>query len=417
MSLKIKSTAVVKVERPAYGGVSIGRYGGKVVMIKGAVLPGETVEIIVENEKKDYLTSSVRKIMEPSTVRIEPACRYFGPCGGCHYQHIPYDLQISLKEEILRDCLRRLAKIETEISASVIAGNPWNYRLRGQFKISGSKIGFYRENSREVVDIDGCALMAEGINEYFRETKAVLEGFAVKEMHITKGDRLIVLIKDPARVRSGADLDKLASRFLDSGSAGLFIETAGKKVFVYGESFITLNLENLKYTVSPMSFFQSHWRMNRVVAELIKKVLQPVKNRKILDLYAGAGNFSLPLATDTEVIAVEENPFAVEDGRRNLEINKIKNCRFVRVSAEKFRSKDDFDIILLDPPRPGLTNRTMNNVLGLMPERIVYISCNPATFSRDLKKLTVKYDIESIRMIDFFPQTFHIESLAFLRLR
>jgi 23S rRNA (uracil1939-C5)-methyltransferase len=386
-------------------------------MIKGAVLPGETVEINIENEKRDYLTASAGKIIDPSSYRIKPACIYSGSCGGCHYQHIPYDLQVRLKEEILRDCLRRLAKIETEISASVIAGNPWNYRLRGQFKIFGSKIGFYRENSREVVDIDGCALMAEGINEYFRETKAVLEGFAVKEMHITKGDRLIVLIKDPARAGSVADLDKLASMFPDSGSAGLLIETAGKKIYVYGEPFITLNLENLKYTVSPMSFFQSHWRMNRVVAELIKKDLQPVKNKRILDLYAGAGNFSLPLTTDAEVIAVEENPFAVEDGRRNLEINKIKNCRFVRVSAEKFRSKDDFDIILLDPPRPGLTNRTMNNVLGLMPERIVYISCNPATFSRDLKKLTVKYDIESIRMIDFFPQTFHIESLAFLRLR
>jgi 23S rRNA (uracil1939-C5)-methyltransferase len=417
MGLKIKSTAVVKVERPAYGDVSIGRYGGKVVMIKGAVLPGESAEINIENEKKDYLTASVRKIIDPSPYRIKPACIYFGSCGGCHFQHIPYDRQILLKEEILRDCLKRLAKVEAELSEPVTADNPWNYRFRGQFKIARDKIGFYRESTTEVVDIDSCALMAEEVNNYFQEARAMLEGFDVKEMHITKGDRLTVLIKDPARVRSGADLDKLASRFLDSGSAGLFIETAGKKVFVYGEPFITLNLENLKYTVSPMSFFQSHWRMNRVVAELIKKDLQPVKNRKILDLYAGAGNFSLPLTTDAEVIAVEENPFAVEDGRRNLEINKIKSCRFVRVSAEKFHARDNFYAAILDPPRNGLTNRTMNNVLALKPERIVYISCNPATFSRDLKKLTVKYDIESIRMIDFFPQTFHIESLAFLRLR
>ncbi len=415
MGLKIKSTAVVKVERPAYGGISIGRYGGKVVMIKGAVLPGETVEINIENEKRDYLTASAGKIMEPSPERTEPACRYFRSCGGCHYQHIPYDLQVRLKEEILRDCLRRLAKIETEISASVIAGNPWNYRLRGQFKISGNKTGFYRENSREVVDIDGCALMAKGINDYFRETKDKLKGFAVKEMHITRGDRLTVLIKVTERAVSGADLDKLASRFPDP--AGLLIETADKKVFAYGGPFITLDLENLKYTVSPMSFFQSHWEMNRLLAGLIKEKIQPLKNKRILDLYAGAGNFSLPLAVDADVTAVEENPYAIEDGMRNLEINNIGNYRFIHASSESFHSKDEFDIILLDPPRPGLTNRTMNNVLALKPERIVYISCNPATFSRDLKKLTVKYDIESIRMIDFFPQTFHIESLAFLRLR
>lgn len=417
MSLKIKSTAIVKVDRPAYGGVSIGRYGGKIVMIKGAVLPGETVEICIDSEKRDYLAASVRKIMKPSPVRVEPACRYFGSCGGCHYQHIPHDQQIRLKEEVLRDCLRRTAKVETVISEPVIAGKPWNYRLRGQFKISGKNIGFYREHTGDVVDIESCDLMTEGINEYFRKIKDRLKGFAVKEVHISEGDRLAVLIKTAARAGSREDLDKVVSMFPDSGLAGLLIETGDKRVFSYGEPFITLNLDNLKYTVSPMSFFQSHWAMNRLLAGLIKEQIQPLKNRRILDLYAGAGNFSLPLAVDADVTAVEENPYAIEDGMRNLEINKIGNYRFVRASAENFHTKDDFDVILLDPPRPGLTNRTMSNVLAMNPGRIVYISCNPATLSRDLRKLTGKYDIESIRIIDFFPQTFHIESLAFLRLR
>ena len=145
MSLKIKSTAVVKIERPAYGGVSIGRYGGKVVMIKGAVLPGETVEITIENEKRDYLTASAGKIMEPSPERTEPACRYFGPCGGCHYQHIPYDLQISLKEEILRDCLRRLAKIEKENLCSLHDASAWRtFPDRAARKDSNSAVFSWR---------------------------------------------------------------------------------------------------------------------------------------------------------------------------------------------------------------------------------------------------------------------------------
>ena len=142
-----------------------------------------------------------------------------------------------------------------------------------------------------------------------------------------------------------------------------------------------------------------------------------MKGKKVLDLYSGAGNFSLPIAVDAEVTAVEENPHAVADGKRNLKINNIKNCRFICSAAEKFYTKEHFNILILDPPRPGLTNRVINTVFAIMPEQIIYISCNPATLSRDLKKLFKKYEVESVRLIDFFPQTFHIESLVFLSLK
>ncbi len=408
---------ILKVDRPAYGGLSIGRHEGKVVMIKGAVLPGETIEAIVENEKKDYLAASVKKIMETSDDRISPACKFFGICGGCHFQHIPYARQIRIKEEILRDCLKRLAKTEIDLSEPVINNNPWNYRLRGQFKVSREGMGFYRESAGEVINIDSCLLMVKEINGYFQKAKILLKGHNIKEIHITAGDSIIALIRTPTRAMSAAGWNKFASGFFDSGFSGLFIETADKRILRYGKPFVTLHIKNLEYTVSPMSFFQSNWILNQSVARIIKDSLQPLTDKKILDLYAGAGNFSLPLAMDAGVIAVEENPYAIEDGKRNLEINKIENFRFVRSSAGKFRAKDRFDVVILDPPRPGLTKRAMNKVLSLMPERIVYISCNPATFARDIKKLSGKYDIESIRMIDFFPQTFHIETLAFLRLK
>jgi len=408
---------IVEVTRPAYGGFFIGRHEGKVVMIKGAVLPGETVEAAVENEKKDYLPASVERILKPSAERISPACGFFGRCGGCHFQHIPYDLQIKIKEQILTDCLKRLAGTGTELSGPVISGEQWNYRLRGQFKVSREGMGFYREGTRETVDIDGCRLMAPEINTYFRKAKTLLKGPGVKEIHITCGDCVVALLRTRARSVSPADRSGLASRFFDAGFSGLVIETADKTVFQYGRSFVTLDTGTLKYTVSPMSFFQSNWRLNQAVVRIIRETLQPLGGRRILDLYAGAGNFSLPLAKDAEVTAVEENPYAVEDGMRNLQINNIKDCRFVRSSAEDFQPEGRFDIAILDPPRPGLTNRAMSKVLSVMPERIVYISCNPATFARDMKKLSVKYDIESIRIIDLFPQTFHIEALAFLRLK
>jgi 23S rRNA (uracil1939-C5)-methyltransferase len=411
------SALIIAIDRPAYGGLSIGRHEGKIVMVRGAVLPGETAEIVVEKEKKDYLTATVKKIIEPSPHRVEPPCKYFGICGGCQLQHISYKRQITLKEEILGDCLRRLAKKDIQLSGPLTDSNPWHYRLRGQFKASHRGIGFYRENSREVVAVDSCPLMTEEINALLRKIKPATEDLDMKEIHITAGDCSTALIKLSSRMRSVPAMQKVSSMLLDLGISGLCIETPDKKITRYGRTHTTLALLDLKYGVSPMTFFQSHWRLNQQVVGFIKNEIRSLKGKRVLDMYAGAGNFSMPLALDNEVTAIEENPFAVEDGRRNLETNKIKNCRFIRSSAEDLHAEGAFDVVILDPPRGGLTNRVMAKMLSMTPEKIIYISCNPSTFARDLKKLLAKYDIESVRMIDFFPQTFHIESLAFLRLR
>ena len=402
----------LKIERPAYGNLSIGRHEGKIVMIKGASMPGEIVEAIKLKEKKDYITASVIKILEPSPDRIAPACEYFGRCGGCHLQHIPYGLQVKLKEEVLYDCLKRLSKIEINLSPSIVSNNPWNYRLRGQFKVHGTSLGFYKENTREVVDIDNCPLMVTGINDSFKKIRQLILSFNLKEVHLTAGNSVIAFIKPGTHNKPNAVWNRLSSGF-----SGMFFETGTGKILSFGNPFITLELDDLKYTISPMTFFQSNWETNRSVVNLIKSHLGSLNNKLILDLYAGAGNFTLPFAEGAEVTAVEENPYAIKDGKRNLQINNISNCKFVRSSAENFRSEKHFDLLFLDPPRPGLTNSVMEKVLSLMPDSIVYLSCNPSTFARDLKKLSLKYNIESIRLIDFFPQTYHIESLAFLQLR
>lgn len=412
-----KNKLTLNVDRPAYGGFSIGRYEGKVVMIKGAALPGETVEVVIEEDKKDFSVASVARITTPSPHRIDPGCRLFGICGGCHLQHASYEEQVALKEDILRDSLKRTAKMDIKLSASLIGDNPWRYRYRGQFKIGSGKIGFYREKSAELVEIDECPLMKEEINLSIKRAKSLVEGINAKEIHISFGDSVIPLLKIPEGEKGGSGFDRIASAFLDSGFSGLIIETGVKEILRYGRPYITLNLEGLQYAVSAMSFFQSNYQLNQALVRLIKATLQPYNGKRVLDLYAGAGNFSLSLAGDAEVIAVEENPYAVEDGMRNLEINRISSCRFIRSSAEDFQASGKIDILILDPPRPGLTQKAVKNVLTMMPEQIVYISCDPATFSRDIRKLSEMYDIESVRMVDLFPQTFHIESLAFLRLR
>jgi len=413
------SALIVKVDHPAYGGIFIGRHEGKIVMISGAVLPGETVKVKLEEERRDYIKAAVIEILEPSPLRIEPACKYFGSCGGCQLQHIPYEMQIRLKENILRDCLKRQAKTEAKLSEPIIDSSPWNYRLRGQFKVSHGAIGFYREKTRAIVDIDNCPLMTKDINEYLEKSRDILKDTDIKELHITTGeDSATALIKSDLVAKSLSGIKQLASIFLSLGFSGLCIETRDKKILCFGEKYVTLKLfGNQRYTISPMTFFQSHWRLNNTVIEFIENCLQPLRNKKILDMYSGAGNFSIPLATDADVTGVEGNPYAIADGVRNLKINNIKNCRFINSSAENFQIKDKFDILILDPPRAGITNSLMEMIFSLSPDKIVYVSCNPSTLSRDLKKLLSIYHLESLRMVDFFPQTSHIESLAYLKIR
>ncbi len=284
-------------------------------------------------------------------------------------------------------------------------GKDFNYRHRAQFKVSKEgRIGFYREGTREVVPIKSCPLMVDRINEVLERLRSTdLAG--IKEVHVTSGDSLVALLKG---VEYG---DALAERFTEMGFDGVAFDDGTYR----GKGHVSFDVMGLVYTVSPWSFFQSNWTLNCEVIKTIKETLGPLEKTRVLDLYAGAGNFSLPLAREgAEVIAIEDNPHSIKDGQRNVSYNKVRKYKFVSGRAEDARFKGEFDIALLDPPRPGLTNEAMKRVMELAPERIAYVSCNPSTFARDLGKLSGLFAIDSVRMIDLFPNTYHIESLAFL---
>ena len=407
-----KPTLTLKPERPAYGGIAIARWQGKVVMIKGAI-PDETVEVCIDEEKKDYSTGHAVKVLEPSPDRVRPECGHFGICGGCQLQYISYSRQVSLKEEVLKDCLARIAGMVIMLDQP-LTGEPWNYRHRGQFKVSHGKVGLFREKSHEVTDIGSCPLMTARVNEYYGKARTLIMGTDVRELHITCDDGALALIK--ARSGHGANWDGLGKGLIQSGFSGAAVELHGGRLMGYGQGHIAFDLLGLKYTVSPASFFQSNWGLNQSLVKLVMDRLQPLAGRSVLDLYSGAGNFSLPLAVHAgRVTAVEENPAAVSDGERNAVQNEIKNCTFIRSNAASIEVAGPVDILVTDPPRTGLAEGVADKVLGLAPDRIAYISCNPSTLARDLKKLAVGYIVESVRMVDFFPQTYHIESLAFLR--
>lgn len=404
---------MVRAETPVYGGYVLGR-DGKVLFIKGAI-PGEFVEVNIKETRKDYSIGEVIRVIEPSEFRREPPCPYFMNCGGCQLQHIQYEKQIAIKEEILRETLLRIGGIRVEGITS-LTDNEFHYRHRAQFKVSrDGAIGFYKEGTREVIPVKRCMIVVEPINDFIERLRGIdLRG--VKELQVISGDVLTLLLRGNVK-------DDTIQAILDLGVSGIAFENGDS----IGRDYISLEYEGLRYTITPWGFFQSHWSLNKRLVRMIVERLSPLEGKKVLDLYSGAGNFSLPIAVvATEVVAVEENHYAIEDGKRNAMINGIKNCLFVQSSVEgifKDRKKEKlfkgkrYEITILDPPRPGLSSELCKRVIDLSSERIVYISCNPSTLARDLKKMKERYDIESLYMVDFFPNTYHIEAVVFLRLR
>ncbi len=415
---------IVTAGPPVYGGYTLGRTAAvpKIILIRGAI-PGELVEVSVDEEKKDYYLASVENIIEPSEHRIQPKYASFEACGGCQFQYISYGEQVEIKQQVLADALRRIGNVIVALDTPITGEDAiWNYRFRGQFKVENGSIGFYKEKSNEIIDTDYSPLMIEPINEALKGVRNAMaaqpELFEdIREIQISYGDGAYAFIKaNPRAKHDQLFWDSLAELLLECCFEGIFIKT-GREMLKYGQQYVALPLDGMTYTASPAGFFQSNWKLNQAMVDFITGKLQPLSEKRVLDLFSGAGNFSLPLAQDAdEIIAVEENPFSVEDGKRNLRLNRIQNMRFYRAAAEAYDIKNygPFDIAIVDPPRAGLSPKIVENLIQAHPDTVVYISCNPSTLARDIKRLAGTYKIESIRLVDLFPQTYHIETLAFL---
>ncbi len=392
---------------PLYGGYVLSRADG-VVFLKGAI-PGETVEAEITEKKRDYSIAFVRGIYEPSPERVEPRCPLFGLCGGCHYQHVSYAGQVRIKEAVLRDLLSRIGKMELSLDAS-FSSEPWNYRRRARFKVSSDgRAGFYRPLSHDVVVTDECLLLRSELNEVLRRINGLGLPGGVKELLVQSGDVIT------ARVYGERyDRRKVQERLSASGVDGIIFDGSGED----GSVRSCLGMGERYYCVTPGAFFQSNWKMNLMVVEHIMSEVSRERPSRAIDLYAGGGNFSLPVSKYArEVIAVEQSPLSVADGYYNMELNGIENVRYIKGSAEKARLRGSFDLLVVDPPRTGLAKEVLKKVAAYRPERIYYISCNPSTLARDLGRLSELYEVDSIRLVDMFPQTYHIESLTKLRRR
>lgn len=434
----------VTVEKLVYGGAALGYAGGKVVLVFDA-LPGERLEAEEVRRAKGVIHARPLRLIEPNVERIPAPCPYFGCCGGCQYQHLRPARQTLAKSEILRETLRRVGKIAWEREIPVHAAEPWNYRNQAQFKVStrgaSVELGFYEAESHRPVPIEACLILSPRLNAVLSELRrppwperlARLEGIREIELMADDRDERVIMV-----IRAG----KSTMREQDSRAARAQAEEvlaalpAVQTVAVdrdgalerFGEPWLHYQVGEFRYRVSPGSFFQSsRFLLPQLVAAALNAAPgaqaakygtpDPEPHGLALDLFAGVGLFTLPLARRcAQVIGVEANRGSAADLKANATAHGASNVQAVSLPAFDFLrrfAQGEPDFVLLDPPRAGVGAPTLARLADRGPHRIHYVSCHPPTLARDLRELLGRgYGLESVEMFDLFPQTYHIESLA-----
>ena len=402
--ISILSNFEVTVEKLVYGGDGLGRLDGRVVLAP-FVLPGERILAQPDREKPGLIHARMVEVLEPSPRRVAAACPYFGRCGGCHYQHASYEHQVEAKREILAEELRRLGKIEPPGRIETVVGEPWGYRNRAQFHLAGGKIGYLGARSHKLCGVEQCPVASPKVNE----TLAALAGM-MGDPRWPGFVRTVEVFTDERQVQ----LNVLET---DRPPARRFFEWCAERIPGMVPGTLDYTVADATFRVGAHSFFQ----VNRFLTEeLVQTAIAGAEGETALDLYAGVGLFSIPLASRfRDVTAVESGAAAVRDLVFNAERAGRANIRAERNATEAFLQHLDHapDFVLLDPPRAGLGPAVVRRLGELRPRRLALVACDASTLARDLAGLLAAgYAIEKMTLVDLFPQTYHFETVVALSL-
>jgi 23S rRNA (uracil1939-C5)-methyltransferase len=388
------------VEKWVYGGRGLARREGEVVLAP-YVLPGERVRVRIERRRSGLAEAALTAVLSPAQSRVQPPCRYFGRCGGCHYQHAEYGAQLGYKAEILRETIRRTAKLAAPDTIGVVSAAPYGYRNRAQFHIRGGRIGFLEAGSNRLCPVEECAICSPGVNAALRTLRDL-----VRDRRFPSFVRSLEVFTNESEVQ----LNVLSA---EGHVARRFFDWCEERMAGAGAAWLEYAACGERFRVSRKSFFQ----VNRFLVErLVETALEDAgQGAEAWDLYAGVGLFTLALAKRFErVTAVEGGAGAARD----LEWNARRAGLEVRVEqslAEPFLARCDRppDFVLADPPRAGLGAGVVRELVRLRPRELVIVSCDPATLARDLAPLAAAgYRLLKLTMVDLFPQTYHMEVVA-----
>jgi 23S rRNA (uracil1939-C5)-methyltransferase len=399
----ILSDFEITVEKLVYGGEGLGRLEGRAVLAP-FVLPGERVRLRGVSEKPGLLRARLLEVLAAAPERVAPPCPYFTRCGGCHYQHAPYELQLALKRAILEDQLRRIGKIGPPDAGEigVVAGEPWAYRNRVQLRIAKGALGYLEAQSHKLCPVESCPIGSPAINGAIAILREML-----RDPRWPRFVRSIELFTNETEIQ----LNVLET---EHPVARRFFDWCAERIPGLVPGALDYQAAGPAWRVSHGSFFQ----VNRfLIGKLVETALDGAEGQTALDLYAGVGLFSLAMAQRfASVTAVESGARAAGDLRFNAERAGLA-LRVEETDAEAWIEQLETapDFVLLDPPRAGIGRRMVDRLAQLRPPRLVMVSCDPATLARDLAGLVgAGYRIDRLTLVDLFPQTYHLETVAHL---
>lgn len=448
-------------------GKCIAKNDGEVIFVDGSkVVPGDEVRLLVSKSKKRFSEGRVLSVNQFSKDRIEPFCAHFGDCGGCKWQHVPYETQLAQKERQVYDQLSRIGKVPLKNTSPILGSARTRfYRNKLEYTFSNSRwftekevdsgedldrnaLGFHvPRRFDKVLPIHHCYLQGDPSNEvrnFFWEA-AIASGkpfydhivhkgfFRTLMIRTTSTGELMVLVQFAENDREAihAVLDQFVAKFPQVTSLSYVINTKGndtffdlEPVYYHGLPYITEEMEGLKFRIGVKSFYQTNSEQAYELYKLVRKFAGIGKNDLVYDLYTGTGTIANFLARQArQVVGVEYIEPAVQDARINSEINGIHNTRFFAGDMAKILNEEFIaangrpDVVITDPPRAGMDKPVCEMLLNMAPRRIVYVSCNPATQARDLEILSEKYEVEAVAPVDMFPHTFHVENIVSLVLK
>lgn len=457
----------IEITGVAAEGNSIARVDGRVVFIPYGA-PGDVADVQLTRKKNSYAEGRITEIKKPSALRIEPKCEHFGVCGGCKWQHLPYDYQLQFKQQQVEDALKRIAKVELpEISPIIGSERTWEYRNKMEYTFSNKKwltfdqmrsgeeftdrdaAGFHIPGSFDkVLDIECCHLqddLGNRIRRFIRDfgKKNGWEFYDLKQQHgflrtlmmriLDTGQVMVVMsVGEDDQEKIKTLMDALAAEFPEITSLNYVVNLKAndtitdQEIICYDGSspYVEEEMDGLRFRIGPKSFYQTNSRQAYRLYSAVRDLARLDGSQLVYDLYTGTGTIANFVARQAKkVVGIEYVPEAIEDAKLNSEVNGIDNTLFYAgdmkdvLNAEFIAEHGVPDVMIVDPPRAGMHADVVATILAAAPRRIVYVSCNPATQARDIAMLDGSYRVTAVQPVDMFPHTHHVENIAVLELR
>ena len=453
MEKQIKKNGEYIVDIIDYGmdGEGVAKINNFTIFIPNS-MKGEKVKIIIVKVLSSHAYGKVIEILEKSPYRMESDCSTYKRCGGCDLRHIDYEETLNIKQDMVQNLVNKTLKNKIQVNKTIGMGNPYHYRNKAQYPVGLNKqnekvVGVFAKRTHEIIPMKDCFIqntisqkIAFAIQKFIQEkeisvyNEETLEGLLrhiVIRVGIRTHEIMCILVINGKKIPCENELVEMLVKTYNVKTVVKNINTKNTNVIlghenivIHGDGYIYDILGDYTFKISPMSFYQ----VNPVQAEVLYNTAIEMSNLSkediLFDLYCGIGTigiFASPYVKKVYGIEIVEQ--AIEDAKENAKINNIQNIEFFAGDAPKIFSnlmekKQVYpDVIIVDPPRKGLDNNTVNNILAVKPKKVVYISCNPATMVRDIKQLEEKYEIKEIQPVDMFPFTSHIESVSVLQLK